>query len=97
MAIFVESEIWPNMILNIKKKSIPLILLNARITKKSFNKWNSIPGFSKTLFGSFNNTLPQNQETKKYLKILGAKKIKMIGNLKFSENEVKKNQFLLFC
>ena len=94
MAIFVESEIWPNMILNIKKKSIPLILLNARITKKSFNKWNSIPGFSKTLFGSFNNTLPQNQETKKYLKILGAKKIKMIGNLKFSENEVKKNHIL---
>ncbi len=90
-AIFIESEIWPNMILNIKKKSIPLLLLNARITKKSFNRWNSISSFSKILFGSFDDTLPQNNETKKYLKILGAKKISMIGNLKFSENEVQKS------
>ena len=90
IAIFIESEIWPNMILNIKKKSIPLLLLNARITKKSFNKWNSISSLSKNLFGNFDVTFPQNNETKKYLKILGAKKIKMIGNLKFSENEIKK-------
>jgi len=91
IAIFVESEIWPNMILNIKKKSIPLLLLNARITKKSFNRWNSISSLSKILFGNFDNTFPQNNETKKYLKILGAKKIMMIGNLKFSENEIKKS------
>tara|TARA_Y100000590_G_scaffold232998_1_gene262463 strand:- start:1321 stop:2574 length:1254 start_codon:yes stop_codon:yes gene_type:complete len=91
VAIFVESEIWPNMILNISKKSIPLLLLNARITKKSFNRWNSISSLSKILFGSFDNTFPQNNETKKYLKILGAKKIKMIGNLKFCENEIQKS------
>ena len=90
LAIFIESEIWPNMILNLKKKSIPLLLLNARITKKSFNRWNSISSLSKTLFGNFDGTFPQNNETKKYLKILGAKRIKMIGNLKFSENEIKK-------
>jgi len=91
LAIFIESEIWPNMILNIKKKSIPLVLLNARITKKSFNKWNSVPGLSKYLFGSFDKTFPQNNKTKKYLKILGAKKIKKLGNLKFSENKINQN------
>ena len=32
---FIESEIWPNMIMEIKEKNIPLVLLNARITKKS--------------------------------------------------------------
>ena len=37
IAIFIDSEIWPNMILNIKKKKIPLILLNGRINKKSFH------------------------------------------------------------
>ena len=42
LAIFIESEIWPNMMINIKKKSIPLILLNARITKKSFKRWKRI-------------------------------------------------------
>ena len=47
---FIESEIWPNMIKKIKEKNIPLILLNARITKKSFKKWNVITSFSKKIF-----------------------------------------------
>ena len=89
MALFIESEIWPNMIKNIKQKSIPLILLNARITKKTYNKWKFIPSVSKILFDNFDICLPQNYETKKYLKLLGAKKIKLIGNLKFSENKNK--------
>ena len=38
LAIFVESEIWPNLIFDIKEKKIPLLLLNARITKKTFEK-----------------------------------------------------------
>jgi len=87
LAIFIESEIWHNMIINIKKKSIPLILLNARITKKSFKRWKSI-SFSLKLFKIFNLCLPQNYETQKYLHLLGVKKIKMLGNLKFSETEL---------
>ena len=87
LAIFIESEIWPKMIINIKKKSIPLILLNARITKKSFKRWKSI-SFSLKLFKIFNLCLPQNYETQKYLHLLGVKKIKMLGNLKFSETEL---------
>jgi len=87
LVIFIESEIWPNMIINIKKKSIPLILLNARITKKSFKRWKSI-SFSLKLFKIFNLCLPQNYETQKYLHLLGVKKIKMLGNLKFSETEL---------
>ena len=39
MAIFIDSEIWPNMINNIKKQSATLILINARITNKSFKRW----------------------------------------------------------
>ena len=44
--IFIESEIWPNMVEKIKEKKIPLILLNARITKKSFKRWSKIRLFS---------------------------------------------------
>ena len=91
IAIFVESEIWPNMLINVKKKSIPLILLNARITKKSYKKWKMISFLSKFLFGSFNISFPQNYETKKYLHSLGVKKIKFLGNLKFSESKTQKN------
>ena len=91
IAIFIESEIWPNMLKNIKNQSIPLILLNARITKKTYNKWKMIPYMSKILFKSFDICFPQNYETKNYLKSLGAKKIKFIGNLKFSETKTEKN------
>ena len=86
-AIFVDSEIWPNMLLNIKKKSISLILLNARITKKSFKRWIKFPELSKTLFKIFDICLTSDKSSKKYLKILGAKNIKYIGNLKFSQSE----------
>ena len=91
IAIFVESEIWPNMLINVKKKSIPLVLLNARITKKSYKKWKMISLLSKFLFESFDISFPQNYETKKYLNSLGVKKIKFLGNLKFSESKTQKN------
>ena len=74
------------MIIKIKEKNIPLILLNARITKKSFKKWNSILSFSKKIFSEFDLCLSQNNETCNYLKTLGARNIKKIGNLKFSQS-----------
>ena len=83
---FIDSEIWPNMILKIRERNIPLILLNARLTKNSFNNWKNIISFSEKIFSNFNLCLAQNSETKKYLKILGAKNIKKIGNLKFSQS-----------
>ena len=50
LAIFIESEIWPSMFKNLKKRNIPLILLNARITSKSFNRWSKIKKFSESIF-----------------------------------------------
>ena len=91
IAIFVESEIWPNMIKNLEKKSIMKILLNARISKKSYKRWKLLGSFSKDLFKSFNLTLPQNTESKIYLNKLGAKKIKFLGNLKFAQNNFYNN------
>ena len=86
LVIFIDSEIWPNMLTNLKKKSIHHILLNARITKKSFKRWKRMGTFSKNLFKSFDYTYPQNEETKNYLNYFCVKKIKKIGNLKFSES-----------
>tara|TARA_A100001015_G_C15037804_1_gene737460 strand:+ start:1075 stop:2319 length:1245 start_codon:yes stop_codon:yes gene_type:complete len=86
IAIFIDSEIWPNIIINLKKKSISHILLNARITKKSFKRWKKLGSFSKELFKSFTYVYPQNEETKKYLSYFGVENIKDLGNLKFSES-----------
>ena len=87
IAIFIDSEIWPNLITNIKKKSISLMLINARITKKSFTKWNFFPSSAKKLFQNFDMCLSSSLESKNYLKLLGAKKISYIGNLKFTQSE----------
>ena len=95
LAIFVDSEIWPNMFNNLHKKNIPIILLNARITKKSFNRWKFFPNFSKKIFEKITLALPQNKESKKYLKLLGTKKIKLVGNLKFFGGSIKENVNLI--
>lgn len=91
LAIFIDSEIWPNMLLNLKKANIKKILLNARISKKSYNKWKILGSFSEKLFQIFNFTYPQNSETKNYLKKFKVKKIKFLGNLKYSQNKNKLN------
>ena len=89
LAIFIDSEIWPNMLLNIKKKSIPALLLNARITKKSFNRWKFFKSFSSELFKCFTKSYPCNNETWRYLNYFGIKKKRFLGNLKFSQNNLK--------
>ncbi len=87
---FIDSEIWPNMFLNLKKKEIPIILLNGRITKKSFNKWSTFPSFAKKFFSKFYLCLCSNRESQNYLKKLGASNVKFLGNLKFSQLENEK-------
>ena len=84
---FVDSEIWPNTINNLSEKKIPIILLNGRITKKTFNRWLFFPNFAQSLFDKFKLCLSSSLESKKYLKKLGAKRIKFLGNLKFSQSE----------
>ena len=87
IAIFIDSEIWPNMISNIKKKSISLMLINARITKKSFKRWKFFSSSARKLFQNFDICLSSSLESKNYLKLLGAKKNSFIGNLKFTQSE----------
>ena len=90
IAVFIDSEIWPNMILNIKDKNIPLILLNARINKNSFKKWFKLSPYIKNIFNKFDLCLSSSKESKFHLKKLGAKNIKFFGNLKFSQTENNK-------
>ena len=83
VALFIDSEIWPNMFDNLKINKIPIILLNGRITKKSFKRWMRFPDFAIKIFSKISLAMPQNTETSKYLKTLGVKKIKIAGNLKY--------------
>ena len=93
LAIFVDSEIWPNLIFQIKKDKIPLLLFNARITEKTFKRWRFLKNFGQKVFNKFDLCIASNKESENFLKILGAKNIKNYGNLKFlnSTNDLNHN------
>ena len=82
LAIFVESEIWPNFILECKNRNIPLLLINARFSDKSFQYW----GYAKKsliyLLDSFKFIIPQNNKTYNFFKKLGYQDIQFFGNIK---------------
>jgi len=102
ISIFLESEIWPSMFKSLKIRNIPLILLNARITNKTFGRWSKLANFSKSIFNLIDVAYPQNNETKKFLQELNVKNIKTIGNLKYIDsgdtktNKIDKKLFLQF-
>jgi len=88
MALFVDSEIWPNFLFEIKKRKVPLVLLNGRITKKTFLRWSLIPKIAKKIFQTFDLCLTSNNETKKYLENFSVKNIKNLGNIKFAAEHI---------
>ena len=94
VAIFIESEIWPSMFNSLKKNKVPLILLNARLTKKTFNRWMKMKNFSNSIFNKITIAYPQNLETNYYLKRIKIDKIKIIGNLKFAENDEDEQRYI---
>ena len=89
-AFFIDSEIWPNTFINLEKSQIPIILLNGRITKKTFDRWYSFRNFSNFIFNKINFCLSSSKVSSFYLRKLGVKKIKYFGNLKFSQSENEK-------
>ena len=93
LLILIDSEIWPNLILQTFSRKIPLLLVNARITKKSFERWKLVINFAKNIFNKFDLCIASNKDSENFLKILGAKNVKNYGNLKFSgvKNNLNKN------
>ena len=77
-----ESEFWPNALFAFKRARVPLILLNGRISDKSFKRWKRFPGVVKTLLSCFSLTLGQSPENAERLKKLGAPSAECVGNIK---------------
>jgi len=94
LSIFIDSEIWPNLIFQIKERNIPLLMVNGRISKKTFSRWKSLKNFSKKIFEKFDLCIVANNETENFLKILGVQNIKNYGNLKFTNTKLNSNNNL---
>ncbi|MBX9976916.1 MAG: 3-deoxy-D-manno-octulosonic acid transferase [Alphaproteobacteria bacterium] len=61
VVVITESEIWPNLLTLCDKKQIPIYLINARLTKHSFERWKRTPHIARTLFGKFTKILAQSE------------------------------------
>ncbi|MGZ8399962.1 MAG: glycosyltransferase N-terminal domain-containing protein [Methyloceanibacter sp.] len=82
LAVLVESEIWPNLVLETKARDIPLVLINARMSSSSFKRWRRRPGLSRPIFSSFDLVLAQNDGLAERFAQLGAARALDVGNLK---------------
>ncbi len=87
----VDSEIWPNLLLKVKKYNIPIALINARLTQRSRKKWLLFPNTTKKIFRIFSLFICSNIETRDYLKKLSLKNIFFKGNIKLI-GQVKKEK-----
>jgi len=84
LAIWAESEFWPNMLTGIRKHGIPAVLLNARMSETTFRRWHVAKGMIRAMLGSFQLCLGQNQAEVDRLLKLGAVAAKVSGNLKYA-------------
>ncbi|MDB2415069.1 3-deoxy-D-manno-octulosonic acid transferase [Rickettsiales bacterium] len=82
LAIWVESELWPNLVTE-TGKYCPMILLNGRISDSSFKKWKRYYSLGKHILSRFSLSLAQSKHDAARLEELGARNVKYIGNLKF--------------
>lgn len=72
-AVFVESELWPQMLVRTRARQIPMVLLNARLSDASVRKWNLVGRTARFILGVFDGIRTQNQRTADHLISLGAK------------------------
>jgi 3-deoxy-D-manno-octulosonic-acid transferase len=81
-ALFTESEIWPNLIVETNARGIPIMLVNGRISARSFTRWRRHSGISSPLFSRFSVILAQNERLSRSFNALGARRVITAGNLK---------------
>jgi 3-deoxy-D-manno-octulosonic-acid transferase len=83
LALFVESELWPNLMLSASARHIPMLLVNGRMSERSYRRWRYFPKTVETLLQRFDQCLVGSASDAKRFGALGAPRISISGNLKF--------------
>ncbi|TVQ83339.1 MAG: 3-deoxy-D-manno-octulosonic acid transferase [Micavibrio sp.] len=84
IVLWAESDLWPNMLMDIKNRSIPAALINGRMSRKSFQRWSRFSGFAKDMLATFQTCLVQNEYEAEHFTGIGAQNVQPVGNLKYS-------------
>jgi 3-deoxy-D-manno-octulosonic-acid transferase len=83
IALFMETELWPNLVLGCRAAGVPAWLINARLSEKSAARYGRFPHFSRQIFGALSGVLAQTEADAARLRQLGAGSVSVTGNLKF--------------
>jgi 3-deoxy-D-manno-octulosonic-acid transferase len=82
LALFVESDLWPNLIVSAAARAIPMILVNGRMSERSFRRWRRFPKTIEALLSRFDLCLVRSADDAERFGALGAPRIATTGNLK---------------
>jgi 3-deoxy-D-manno-octulosonic-acid transferase len=82
LALFVEQDLWPNLMMETARRAIPLILVNGRLSEASFQRWKRLPGTIASLLGRFDLCLARTPADGARFSELGAPRVVTSGNLK---------------
>jgi 3-deoxy-D-manno-octulosonic-acid transferase len=82
LALFIESELWPNLILETRAQGVPMALINARLSERSFRGWHRAKPLARRLLSSFDECLAQDDRVADRLRALGATSVRVAGSLK---------------
>ena len=83
LAILAETELWPNLICETTRRGTPLVLVNARLSQRSFDRWRVLQGTARALLRRIDLCLAQGTDDARRLTELGAPRVAVTGNLKF--------------
>ena len=84
LALWTESEFWPNLVTITSDRGIPLILLNGRVSPESFAGWQKVRGLMTRMLRCFTLCLAQTDTDADRLRALGAPRVEVLGNLKYA-------------
>lgn len=84
LVVWSESDFWPNMMLGVQQRRIPAVLVNARMSEKSFRRWKLSFGMINRMLETFTLCLAQNDAEAARLTRLGARAVRVSGNLKYA-------------
>ena len=83
LGLIAESELWPNMIVDAANAGVPMTMVNARMSERSFERWRKAPNFIRALLGRIDLSLAQSRGDAERLVGLGAREVQVMGNLKY--------------
>src|SRR5882762_2783674 len=82
LALFIESDLWPNLILSSAARRLPMVLINGRMSPRSFPRWRRISGTIEALLGAFEVCLVRSDVDAERFAALGSRNVVITGNLK---------------